>query len=46
MGTRTGNFSFFLGVSEPVSQKIGPKNVPDLVLEIFGTGKSIGIGII
>ena len=34
-------------VSEPVSDKFGTEQkVPVLVSDIFGTGKSIGIGIV
>ena len=46
MGTGTRNFPFFLGVSEPVSEKMVPEKVSELVSEKFGTKKSIGIGVI
>ena len=39
-------FSVCFEFSEPVSEKFGTEKVPVSVSEIFGTGKSIGIGIV
>ena len=46
MGTGTGNFSLFLVVSEPVSQKkFGTGKVLEPLAVKFGIGKSLGSGI-